>query len=193
MAVCGQRPAGAQAPQGAITESPNITMAGRDTRRFGSADRQDLVACWDCAVRRSLMPPDLNHGMRWGLVYTVHKMCLCCTVRSAAFSWINGLAGSRPMASTIVNCTVKMARRATRILVADRHGLRASEVCDLQWHQVELDQGRTSAGPRTARHPFIRSGAMRFVRYASSAVKTRMSYAFVTERGGPMTGTYQTS
>ena len=28
------------------------------------------------------------------------------------------------------------------ILVAYRHGLRASEVCDLQWHQVELDQGR---------------------------------------------------
>ena len=23
-----------------------------------------------------------------------------------------------------------------------RHGLRASEVCDLQWHQVELDHGR---------------------------------------------------
>ena len=28
------------------------------------------------------------------------------------------------------------------ILVTYRHGLRASEVCDLQWHQVELDQGR---------------------------------------------------
>ena len=33
-------------------------------------------------------------------------------------------------------------RDATMILVAYRHGLRASEVCDLQWHQVELDQGR---------------------------------------------------
>ena len=28
------------------------------------------------------------------------------------------------------------------ILVTYRHGLRASEVCDLQWHQVELDHGR---------------------------------------------------
>jgi type 1 fimbriae regulatory protein FimE len=27
-------------------------------------------------------------------------------------------------------------------LVTYRHGLRASEVCDLQWHQVELDHGR---------------------------------------------------
>jgi integrase len=32
-------------------------------------------------------------------------------------------------------------RNATMILVAYRHGLRASEVCSLEWHQVELDQG----------------------------------------------------
>src|SRR5262245_53413302 len=29
-------------------------------------------------------------------------------------------------------------RDATMILIAYRHGLRASELCDLQWHQVEL-------------------------------------------------------
>ena len=28
------------------------------------------------------------------------------------------------------------------ILVAYRHGLRASEVCDLQWQQIELSEGR---------------------------------------------------
>ena len=33
-------------------------------------------------------------------------------------------------------------RDATMILIAYRHGLRASEVCDLQWHQVELNAGR---------------------------------------------------
>ena len=33
-------------------------------------------------------------------------------------------------------------RDATMILIAYRHGLRASEVCDLQWHQVELTAGR---------------------------------------------------
>jgi integrase len=33
-------------------------------------------------------------------------------------------------------------RDATMILIAYRHGLRASEVCDLQWHQVELAAGR---------------------------------------------------
>src|SRR5262245_27576883 len=33
-------------------------------------------------------------------------------------------------------------RDATMILTAYRHGLRASEVCGLQWHQVELAAGR---------------------------------------------------
>src|SRR6516164_1012389 len=33
-------------------------------------------------------------------------------------------------------------RDATMILVAYRHGLRASEVCDLQRHQIELSEGR---------------------------------------------------
>jgi hypothetical protein len=33
---------------------------------------------------------------------------------------------------------------ATMIMIAYRHGLRASGVCDLQWHQVELAAGRGS-------------------------------------------------
>jgi type 1 fimbriae regulatory protein FimB/type 1 fimbriae regulatory protein FimE len=33
-------------------------------------------------------------------------------------------------------------RDATMILIAYRHGLRASGLCDLQWHQVELSAGR---------------------------------------------------
>ena len=30
-------------------------------------------------------------------------------------------------------------RDATMVLTAYRHGLRAAEVCDLQWHQIELN------------------------------------------------------
>jgi integrase len=33
-------------------------------------------------------------------------------------------------------------RDATMILIAFRHGLRAVELCDLMWHQVELATGR---------------------------------------------------
>ena len=67
-----------------------------------------------------------------------------------------------------------MALRATMIPVAYCRGLRASEVCDLQWHQVELDQGRMHV--RRAKngtpsvHP-IRGDETRA--YASSAVRPR--------------------
>ena len=40
-------------------------------------------------------------------------------------------------------------RDATMILIAYRHGLRASEICDLQWHQVELNGGRPHVRRRT--------------------------------------------
>src|SRR3954469_1375228 len=61
-------------------------------------------------------------------------------------------------------------RDSTMILVAYRHGLRASEVCDL--NGIRSNSSRpacTSAGSRTALHLSIRSGAMRFAPYASSA------------------------
>src|SRR5215469_6963271 len=46
----------------------------------------------------------------------------------------------------LIDCARKYGRYghrdATMILVAYRHGLRASEVCDLQWQQIELSEGR---------------------------------------------------
>src|SRR5947199_435695 len=41
-------------------------------------------------------------------------------------------------------------RDATMILIGYRHGFRASELCDLQWSQVELSTGRLRPRPRTA-------------------------------------------
>ena len=74
------------------------------------------------------------------------------------------------------------------ILVAYRHGLRASELCDLQWHQVELDAGRMHV--RRAKngtpcvHP-IRGDEIRALRRLRRENPT--SHVFVTERGGPFT------
>ena len=61
------------------------------------------------------------------------------------------------------------------ILVAYRHGLRASEVCDLQWHQVELDQGRMHVRRAKNGTPSVHPirGDENFVPYASSAAKAR--------------------
>jgi hypothetical protein len=86
-------------------------------------------------------------------------------------------------------------RDSTMILVAYRHGLRASEVCDLQWHQVELDHGRMHV--RRAKngtpsvHP-IRGDEIRALRKLRRESLAEASYVFVTERGGPMSTTVST-
>src|SRR5260370_30070677 len=80
-------------------------------------------------------------------------------------------------------------RDSTMILVAYRHGLRASEVCGLEWHQIELDQGRMHV--RRAKngtpsvHP-IRGDEIRALRKLRRENPTE-AHVFVTERGGPMT------
>ena len=59
-------------------------------------------------------------------------------------------------------------RDATIILIAYRHGLRASELVDLEWHQVEFEGGRLHVHRKkngtSAVHPLrgdeIRDGAL---------------------------------
>ena len=69
-------------------------------------------------------------------------------------------------------------RDATMILVAYRHGMRASEVCSLEWHQIELDQGRLHV--RRAKrgtpsvHP-IRGDEIRALRVGRQHLSDRMS------------------
>jgi integrase len=79
-------------------------------------------------------------------------------------------------------------RDATMILVAYRHGLRASEVCGLEWHQMELDSGRLHV--RRAKrgtpsvHP-IRGDEIRALRKLRREYPTE-AHVFVSERGGPI-------
>jgi site-specific recombinase XerD len=80
-------------------------------------------------------------------------------------------------------------RDATMILVAYRHGLRASELCDLQWHQVELNTGRLHV--RRAKngspsvHP-MQGDEIRALRRLQREQK-ESPHVFMSERGGPMT------
>jgi integrase len=79
-------------------------------------------------------------------------------------------------------------RDATMVLVAYRHGLRASEVCDLQWHQIELSEGRLHVrrvkNGTPSVHP-IRGDEMRALRKLRREHPSD-AYVFVSERGGPM-------
>ena len=79
-------------------------------------------------------------------------------------------------------------RDATMILVAYRHGLRASEVCDLLWQQIELSEGRLHVhrvkNGIPSVHP-IRGDEMRALRKLRRDYP-REAYVFVSERGGPI-------
>src|SRR5262249_49772958 len=77
-------------------------------------------------------------------------------------------------------------RDATMIPVAYRHGLRASEVCDLQWQQIELSEGRLHVhrvkNGIPSVHP-IRGDEMRSLRKLRRDYP-KDAYVFVSERGG---------
>ncbi len=51
-------------------------------------------------------------------------------------------------------------RDSTMILIAFRHGLRASELCGLQWSDIEFETGtlhlRRAKGGTTATHPGVK-------------------------------------
>src|SRR3974390_2374262 len=80
-------------------------------------------------------------------------------------------------------------RNATLILVAYRHGLRAQELCDLEWSQVDwraatLHVRRIKNG-KPAAHP-IRGDELRALRELQRN-QPASPFLFTTERGGPFT------
>lgn len=79
-------------------------------------------------------------------------------------------------------------RDATMIQVAFRHGLRASELCDLQWSDVEFETGtlhlRRAKGGATGTHPLL-GDELRMLRVLKRNAKS--PFIFVSERGAPFT------
>ena len=79
-------------------------------------------------------------------------------------------------------------RDATMILIAFRHGLRASELCGLQWSDVEFETGtlhlRRAKGGTTATHPLL-GDELRALRSLKRDAKS--PFVFVSERGAPFT------
>jgi integrase len=81
-------------------------------------------------------------------------------------------------------------RDQTMILIAFRHGLRASELCDLQWTQVDFEaanlavtrakHGTPSTHPLTGRE-------LRALRRLHREAEGQSPFLFVSERGSPMT------
>src|SRR4029434_124279 len=80
-------------------------------------------------------------------------------------------------------------RDATMILLGYRHGLRASELCDLQWSQVDFNSGtlrvnrRKQGSPST--HP-LKGDEIRALRRLRRE-NQQAPFVLLTERGGPIT------
>ncbi len=79
-------------------------------------------------------------------------------------------------------------RDAAMILIAFRHGLRASELCGLQWSDVEFETGtlhlRRAKGGTTATHPLL-GDELRALRSLNREAKS--PFIFVSERNAPFT------
>jgi integrase len=77
-------------------------------------------------------------------------------------------------------------RDSTMLLITFRHGLRASEVCALQWSDAEFETGtlhpRRAKGGATSTHPLL-GDELRALRALKSEAKS--PFVFVSERGAP--------
>jgi integrase len=81
-------------------------------------------------------------------------------------------------------------RDATLILIGFRHGLRASEICDLEWSQIEFGRSaslhvRRAKSGKPSVHP-LRGDEVRALRELRRQFPVS-AFVFATERGGPFT------
>jgi type 1 fimbriae regulatory protein FimB/type 1 fimbriae regulatory protein FimE len=79
-------------------------------------------------------------------------------------------------------------RDATMVLVAYRHGLRASELTDLRWDQIDFNAAllhvRRAKKGTPATHP-IRGDELRMLRKLQRDQEPRSPFVFTSERGAP--------
>jgi site-specific recombinase XerD len=79
-------------------------------------------------------------------------------------------------------------RDATMVLVCYRHGLRVSELVELEWSQVDFNAAnvhvRRLKGSTDAVHP-IRGDELRALRRLQREQDPKSSYVFTSERGSP--------
>jgi integrase len=117
------------------------------------------------------------------------------TTTKSAPSADNGTVGRKHLTEKEVEALISAAkgnrwgaRDALMILIAYRHGLRASELCALQWSQVELDKARLHVrrvkGGDPSTHP-LGGTELRALR-ALRREWPHSAHVFVSERGAPM-------
>jgi integrase len=81
-------------------------------------------------------------------------------------------------------------RDATMILIAYRHGFRASELVDLRWDQIDFDTAnlavRRAKKGSPSTHPIL-GDEMRALRRLHREQEAKSAFVFTSERGSPFT------
>jgi type 1 fimbriae regulatory protein FimB/type 1 fimbriae regulatory protein FimE len=79
-------------------------------------------------------------------------------------------------------------RDGTMLTICYRHALRASEVCDLEWSQINFDEGtvyvRRAKNGKPSTHP-LRGDEIRMLRKVKADQQPTSSFVFMSERGAP--------
>jgi type 1 fimbriae regulatory protein FimB/type 1 fimbriae regulatory protein FimE len=82
-------------------------------------------------------------------------------------------------------------RDATMILVAYRHGFRASEICELTWDAIDFNAATIHVARKKHGQPTthqIRGDELRALRKLQNAQEPKSAFVFTSERGGaPLT------
>jgi integrase len=185
-------------------------MLACDTRRVSLRTGKALVACW---IVRGTQVADAGRrkplGCDWPAA-TVQKkrVMFLVSFNGAEFPMPNQRRNASP--PNTVNCTVRKYltareieklmdyarkysryghRDSTMILVTYRHGLRASELCDLQWSQVELTTGRLHVRRAKNGSPSVHPMQGDEIRALRRLQREQglSSHVFMSERDGPMT------
>jgi len=123
----------------------------------------------------------------------IHKMSLSRTVSGARWEIPQCLQVEKLISAT--RSGRYGHRDATLILVAYRHGLRASEIADLEWSQVEFGRSgtlhvRRAKNGKPSAHPIPltrcgRCASCSGIRVIRTSFNGGSAFVFATERGGP--------
>ena len=133
-----------------------------------------------------------NKVVALGSVTHTHKLPVSGTVPNRKAN--DALRTQAYLTEDEVEKLLKVAKRGrygTRdrlmVLMAFRHGLRVSELCDLQWSDVDFNTGtlhvRRLKGSKDSAH-YLEADESRPLKALHKASESR--YVFTTERGGPM-------